>query len=183
MEALCPIDRGTLDGQGACVPDICDREINNILAYIYHGKDARITLILDCCFAGGITEALLNGDVRTAHSLPPGSFVRMLNSAKERTEDWHGYRDVWCAEKWTHENMNPYTVLGACEDYQFARECEDGGGYSGVFTRALVKALTSSPLQKEATYYNLIHLLTALLRRNIQHPMLAGDRVRERLWL
>ncbi|KAK0457620.1 peptidase C14, caspase domain-containing protein, partial [Armillaria novae-zelandiae] len=57
IEALCPIDRrGTPDGQDACVPDISDREINNILAYIYHRKDARITLVLDCCHAGGATK-------------------------------------------------------------------------------------------------------------------------------
>ncbi|KAK0183538.1 hypothetical protein F5146DRAFT_891256, partial [Armillaria mellea] len=56
-----------------CHPNryISDREINNILAHIYHAKDARITIILDCCHAGGATKAPLNGFVRTAHSLPP----------------------------------------------------------------------------------------------------------------
>ncbi|KAK0217304.1 hypothetical protein IW262DRAFT_1252331, partial [Armillaria fumosa] len=120
IEALCPIDRGAPDGQDTCVPDISDREINNILAHIYHGKDARITVILDCCHAGGATKAPLNGSMRTAHSLPPRSFVRMLDSAKERMGDWHGYRDVW-AKEWIPV-MDSHIALAACKDYQFAKE-------------------------------------------------------------
>ncbi len=178
IEALCPIDRGTPDRQGACVPDISDREMNNILTHIYRAKDARITIMLDCCHAGGTTKAPLNGFVRTAHSLPPASFVRMLNSAKERMGDWHGYRDVW-ADDWIPD-MDSHVALAACKDHQFAKEWPDMNGYSGVFTRALVKALTSDSLKEEATY---IDLLEALPIYNDQTPVLSGKRVLERLWL
>ncbi|PBK65060.1 hypothetical protein ARMSODRAFT_1022494 [Armillaria solidipes] len=179
IEALCPIDRGTPDGQGACIPDISDREINNIVTYIYRAKDARITIILDCCHAGGSTRAPLNGDVRTAHSLPhEESFVRMLNSAKERMGDWHGYRDVW-EDKWIPD-MDSHIVLAACKDYQFAKEWPDRNGYSGVFTRALVKVLRSDSLTEEATYVDVIESLPIF---SGQTPVLAGKRVQERLWL
>ncbi|KAK0470727.1 caspase domain-containing protein [Armillaria novae-zelandiae] len=178
IEALCPIDRGAPDGQGACVPDISDREINNILTHIYHGKDARITVILDCCHAGGATKEPLNGPVRAAQSLPSRSFVRMLDSAKERMGDWHGYRDVW-AEEWIPD-MDSHIVLAACKAYQYAKERPHNDGYSGVFTQALVRVLTSGSLKKEATY---IDLLKALPMYNDQTPVLDGNRVSECLWL
>ncbi|KAK0474338.1 caspase domain-containing protein [Armillaria luteobubalina] len=178
IEALCPIDRGAPDGQDACIPDISDREINNILAHIHHEKGARITMILDCCHAGGTTKAPLNESVRTAHSLPPGSFVRMLNSAKERMGDWDGYRDVW-AEEW-NPVMDSHVAFAACKDHEFAKEWPHKDGYSGVFTLALVKVLTSDSLEKEAKYIDLLEALPIL---NNQTPVLAGKRVWERLWL
>ncbi|PBK84594.1 hypothetical protein ARMGADRAFT_1067350 [Armillaria gallica] len=178
IEALCPIDRGIPDAQGTCIPDISDREINNILTHIYYAKDARITVILDCCHGGGTTRAPLSGHARTAESLPYGSFVRMLNSAKDRMGDWHGYRDVW-AEDWT-PNMDSHVVLAACKDYEFAREWKDENGYSGVFTQALVKALKSGSLKKETTYFDLLQELPTL---SGQTPLLAGKRAHERLWL
>lgn len=178
IEALCPIDRGTPDAQGTCIPDISDREINNILTHIHLAKDARITLILDCCHGGGATRAPLNGYARTAEPLPYGSFVRMLNSAKERMGNWNGYQDVW-AEDWI-PNTDSHVVLAACKDYELAREWKDENGYSGVFTQALVKALKSSSLKKEATYFDLLQELPIL---SGQTPLLAGKRAHERLWL
>ncbi len=32
IEALCPVDRRTASATGLCIPDISDRELNNILA-------------------------------------------------------------------------------------------------------------------------------------------------------
>ncbi|KAK0472116.1 peptidase C14, caspase domain-containing protein, partial [Armillaria luteobubalina] len=176
-EALCPIDRGIPDAQGTGIPDISDREINNILTHIYDAKDARITVILDCCHGGGITRAPFSGSARTTESLPYGSFIRMLDSAKERMGDWHGYRDVW-AEDWI-PNMASHVVLAACKDYEFAKEWKDENGYSGVFTKALVNALKAGSFENEATYFN---LLAALPIVNGQTPVLAGNRVHERLW-
>ncbi|KAK0476231.1 caspase domain-containing protein [Armillaria luteobubalina] len=133
IEALCPIDRDTPDTQGTGIPDISDREINNILTHIYDAKDARITVILDCCHGGGTTRAPFSGTARTTESLPYGSFIRMLDAAKERMGDWDGYRDVW-AEDWI-PNMDSHVVLAACKDYQFAREWKDKNGYSGCSPR------------------------------------------------
>ncbi|KAK0441712.1 uncharacterized protein EV420DRAFT_1223024, partial [Desarmillaria tabescens] len=56
VEALCPMDRNTLDSSGTFVPDITDCEINTILSQISHTKGHRITFILDCCHAGSVTR-------------------------------------------------------------------------------------------------------------------------------
>ncbi|KAK0224027.1 peptidase C14, caspase domain-containing protein, partial [Armillaria fumosa] len=56
VEALCPMDRNTLDSSGALIPDITDRELNTILAQIARTKGNRITFILDCCHAGSVTR-------------------------------------------------------------------------------------------------------------------------------
>ncbi|KAK0451926.1 peptidase C14, caspase domain-containing protein, partial [Armillaria borealis] len=56
VEALCPIDRNTIDSNGVPIPDISDRELNTILSILSHTKGHRITVILDCCHAGSITR-------------------------------------------------------------------------------------------------------------------------------
>ncbi|KAK0498938.1 hypothetical protein EDD18DRAFT_1055009, partial [Armillaria luteobubalina] len=48
VEALCPMDRNTIDSSGALIPDITDRELNTILAQIASMKGSQITFILDC---------------------------------------------------------------------------------------------------------------------------------------
>ncbi|KAK0217294.1 hypothetical protein IW262DRAFT_1320023, partial [Armillaria fumosa] len=49
IEALCPVNRTAgSDSSIRCIPDISDREINNILAEISRAKGNHITLILDC---------------------------------------------------------------------------------------------------------------------------------------
>ncbi|KAK0209409.1 peptidase C14, caspase domain-containing protein [Armillaria fumosa] len=51
IEAICPFDRG-FNRNGMLVPDISDREIHSILSLISNAKGHRITVILDCCYAG-----------------------------------------------------------------------------------------------------------------------------------
>ncbi|SJL18007.1 uncharacterized protein ARMOST_21578 [Armillaria ostoyae] len=179
IEALCPIDRDTLDDKGVPIPDISDREINNILTKVYQATEAHITVILDCCHAGGATKApLLEGNARVARSLGYESFVRMLNSAQESMGDWSGYRDVW-EKKWCPD-MGSHVVLAACQDYQFAKEIQyGGGGYKGIFTAGLVKTLTSGSLREGSTYVDLIE---ALPQWESQTPVVAGKRKTERIW-
>ncbi len=45
VEALCPMDRDTLDSSGAIIPDITDRELNAILKQVSYAKGNRITFI------------------------------------------------------------------------------------------------------------------------------------------
>ncbi|KAK0498945.1 caspase domain-containing protein, partial [Armillaria luteobubalina] len=61
VEALCPVDRNTIDSSGVLIPDITDRELNTILAQISRIKGNRITFILDCCHAGSVTRTLSPG--------------------------------------------------------------------------------------------------------------------------
>ncbi|KAK0209637.1 hypothetical protein IW262DRAFT_1528429, partial [Armillaria fumosa] len=48
IEALCPIDRDTLDSHGRCVPDISDQELNALFTEISRIKGHKITFIADC---------------------------------------------------------------------------------------------------------------------------------------
>ncbi|KAK0430362.1 peptidase C14, caspase domain-containing protein, partial [Armillaria borealis] len=52
IEAICPIDRDTIDSSGLRVPDISDREINSIFQQISHSNGHRITFFLDACHSG-----------------------------------------------------------------------------------------------------------------------------------
>ncbi|KAK0476309.1 peptidase C14, caspase domain-containing protein, partial [Armillaria novae-zelandiae] len=58
VEMICPVDRGrdTADPLSTFskIPDISDRELNVILKEISKAKGNRITLIIDCCHAGGV---------------------------------------------------------------------------------------------------------------------------------
>ncbi|KAJ6622336.1 caspase domain-containing protein [Mycena sp. CBHHK59/15] len=74
IEALCPVDRGTLDDRDRdrSIPDISDRELNHILSDIRRAKGDRITVILDCCYAAGVTRRAGVGAVRNAGPLTRG---------------------------------------------------------------------------------------------------------------
>ncbi|SJL18008.1 uncharacterized protein ARMOST_21579 [Armillaria ostoyae] len=171
IEALCPIDRGTLN-----IPDISDREMNNILREIYRATGAYITVILDCCHSVGATRAP-SRDVRTVHSLGDAYFRRMLDSAKEDMGRSDNYQDVW-SDQWVPDT-DSHVVLAACQDYEYAKEWKSQRRYSRVFTEALLKALQSNSLGKEATYVDLIN---ALPKISGQNPILAGKRILEPLW-
>lgn len=74
IETLCPVDRSA-SATDLCIPDISDRELNNILAEISRAKGNHITLILDCCHSSGVSrdpnESL--NVARRAPSLPATS--------------------------------------------------------------------------------------------------------------
>ncbi|KAG7443926.1 uncharacterized protein BT62DRAFT_971744 [Guyanagaster necrorhizus] len=92
IEALCPMDRNTRDTNGTVIPDISDREINAILFQICRIKGNRITLILDCCHSGGITQDLSGPGVRTV--LPLASLEDMLIAADESLKCFPRYKSV-----------------------------------------------------------------------------------------
>ncbi|PBK92297.1 hypothetical protein ARMGADRAFT_1081075 [Armillaria gallica] len=56
VKAFCPIDHDTLDSNDDPVPDISDWELNTILSVLSCAKGHRITVLLDCCYAGSITR-------------------------------------------------------------------------------------------------------------------------------
>ncbi|KAF9017710.1 hypothetical protein BDP27DRAFT_207937 [Rhodocollybia butyracea] len=56
IEAVCPVDRNTPKSRTTIV-DISDREINVILGEIAKKRCENITVILDCCYAGGGTRS------------------------------------------------------------------------------------------------------------------------------
>ncbi|KAK0476016.1 peptidase C14, caspase domain-containing protein, partial [Armillaria novae-zelandiae] len=50
IEAVCPMDRDTLNADGRRVPDISDRELNALLTQISRAKGHKITFFADCCY-------------------------------------------------------------------------------------------------------------------------------------
>ncbi|KAK0437405.1 peptidase C14, caspase domain-containing protein, partial [Armillaria borealis] len=55
VEAFCPIDHSS-GAKSVPIQDISDRELNSILTQISRAKGHRITVILDCCHAGGVSR-------------------------------------------------------------------------------------------------------------------------------
>ncbi len=175
IEALCPIDRNDING--STVPDISDREINTILSEISRTKGHNITFILDCCHSSGLTRAVQGKEgVRAIMPLPSGSIQDMFNAADKNLGDLPGYESVSRAD-WD-PNMDSHVVLAACKEYEFAREVKGKGGYSGVFTQALISALKSADY-KSMDY---IGLLQALPRNTDQTPVVAGTHKDAKLW-
>lgn len=177
IEAICPIDRDTVDASGLRVPDISDREINAIFQQVSCSKSHRITLILDCCHSGRHTRHFPEAGTRTIPPLPRASLRRMLHMADENLSSYPSYQSV-SARDW-RPDMSSHVVLAACKPYQTAKEEESDAGYNGAFTYALIGTLRSGNLPKEATY---VEVLFSLPRRCGQTPVIAGKHKRERLW-
>ncbi|KAK0501833.1 caspase domain-containing protein [Armillaria luteobubalina] len=175
IEALCPLDRNTLDANGTLVPDISDREINTILSQISRFKGRRITLILDCCHSGGMTRGLPEPGVRTVPPLT--SLEDMLLIADEGLKGLPHYKSI-LAQDW-RPDMDSHVVLAACREYEFAKEKRGKVGFNGVFTENLIQTLKSGHLGEGATY---VDLAQALPRSRHQTPIVAGKNKYARLW-
>ncbi|KAK0438732.1 uncharacterized protein EV420DRAFT_1753140 [Desarmillaria tabescens] len=171
VEVFCPIDRGIIGDKGASIPNISEREINNILHIIHLYTGAHVTFIVDCKYDFGVP------DIGNRTAIPLGdSGVRMFNSAKERIGDWYGYRDVW-ADTWNYD-IDSHTILGAGGRREVATECQYPNRFGGAFTQALVKMLKSGSLNEEATYVDLSNALPRL------YPTLGGAGISKRLsWI
>ncbi|KAK0447081.1 caspase domain-containing protein [Armillaria borealis] len=180
VEALCPVDRKTIDSSGRLIPDITDRELNTILAQISRTKGHRITFILDCCHAGSVTRTSSPG-VRTVPPLEHVSLKNMLLAAEDSLRDLPGYRSVF-ADDWVPD-MDSHVILAACMGNEVAKAkwVRKMGAevWGGVFTNLLVKTLRSGVLGEGATY---VDLIKALPRLHFQTPIVAGGHENTRLW-
>ncbi|KAK0475408.1 caspase domain-containing protein [Armillaria novae-zelandiae] len=181
IETLCPIDRDIMDDNGRPIPDISDREFNVILSRIAEAKGQRITVILDCCHAGGASRTMREPGSRSA---PKGASAlhEMLLAGESYLKDHPGYRSI-LEEEW-NPDMESHVLLAACKDYQFAKEKakrEDGRvvGYIGVFTEALVHVLQSGNCVEKTTYVDIIRAAGAL---RYQTPVVFGTRKNARIW-
>ncbi|KAK0467507.1 hypothetical protein IW261DRAFT_1519662 [Armillaria novae-zelandiae] len=183
IETLSPIDRDTPDEDGKHVPDISDREFNTILFLISQAKGHRITVILDCCHAGGVSRSLPEPGVRTSPTMMRATLQDMLVAGENVLKHYPGYHSI-LAKDWLPD-MTTHVVLAACEDYQYAKakkvRRQDGTvvGYIGIFTDSLVRALRSGHWRKETTY---VDLLRCLDKTSSQTPVVAGEHKGARLW-
>ncbi|KAK0227215.1 hypothetical protein EDD85DRAFT_776991, partial [Armillaria nabsnona] len=178
IEALCPIDRNTIDSSGSRVPDISDREINAILTEISRAKGHHITCILDCCHSGGITRgAGVPGTVRAISPLSSVAFMAMFRIANKTLDSLPRAHSLW-TPGW-HADMKSHVILAACKAHEFAKEDVKDSRYHSVFTYALVKALKSGYWKAGTTYVDLVGAVPHYLH---QTPIVAGENKHEWLW-
>ncbi|KAJ6594966.1 hypothetical protein B0H10DRAFT_2090344, partial [Mycena sp. CBHHK59/15] len=173
IEALCPVDRGTLDDRDRdhAIPDISDRELNHILSDIRRAKGDRITVILDCCYAAGVTRRAGVGVRNT----------RPLTSGLDLMFKFAGFPSI-SAPDW-EPDMSSHVVLAACTENQEAAELErHDGTYQGVFTHSLIGILQHNG---SLSYRELIDSVTLALPEElkyVQTPVVAGDKKESLLW-
>jgi hypothetical protein len=181
IEALCPIDRGTKDATGNIIPDISDREINIILQEISLLRSRNITVILDCCYAGGATRSPTIEPIK--EPLPPlelglklmleaaDSDPRRVSATKAFTEGWEA-------------DMSNHVVLASCQNHEIAHEwCDQKlNRTQGLFSKKVLEVLKSKE-SMSATYVDVINAVGPLGRgRRQQTPVAAGARRGCRLW-
>lgn len=201
IEALCPVDRGKF------VPDISDRELNNILNAIQKEREVNIAVVLDCCHSGGaIRVPDAAGDLWATRYVDPlmyrldtpGSDLEtMLLTGDEdtrRREDTPLINDAaWMGDI---ENL---VLLAASQDFQVTAEGNfevpvvliPGVSQSspsqqhslkpcGRFTSALLNVLVSGSIGQVKTFEGVMESVGEFGDKQV--PVLLGGRKTSTLW-
>ncbi|KAK0191742.1 caspase domain-containing protein [Armillaria mellea] len=177
IEALCPIDRDTMDSDGRWIPDISDRELNVLLTQISRTKGYHITFIKDCCHAISFDRTSRDSEIRTTRPTFHSDVNYMLHVADQRLGDLPGYQSVLSGD-WKPDTSS-HVLLAACRDYQYATETAGKGGYNGIFTKTLIGMLKSDVWREGVTYIEVTHLLN---QSYSQTPIVAGDHIYDPIW-
>lgn len=194
VEVLCPMDRG------GGIFDITDREFNVILSLIRLAKGPRITVILDCCHAGGTTRQMpLRGawtwNPHFVDPLSEASLGDMLIEADQRLHFVTGYKDLPGVSVLREDfvpDMASHVVLAACEDFQLAGEAkinDKSKNCNGVFTWSLLDILNGGTPKEGWTYISLKETVRTRMasliisgERVTQSPVVAGKNKDHPLW-
>ncbi|TFY76915.1 hypothetical protein EWM64_g7097 [Hericium alpestre] len=186
IDAICPADRGLKNSKKSCPKtlDISDRELNFIFSEVRDAKAAKVTLIMDCSFAhasniGGPKSAAVTtgtSDTRAAPPLQDATKHMLLaadNDHRRRSKTLRAHGESWKADE-------ALIVMAACSSGEQAREriFEDDKTTTGVFTRALVSALTSH--RNETISYERLRELVSPLEG--QTPVVTGARSNAAVW-
>lgn len=160
IEAISPVDRNTLkynsDGPDEMIVDISDREINVILGEIAKKRCDNITVILDCCHAGGgirhtsrAFDSLQLGDKEcfTARHCPPiplGDTIQRMFRAADNVGHLSPDRPCTASPNF-RANMKSHVLIAAAKDYEEALEYTDRttGVTQGYFTSRFLSTLRS----------------------------------------
>ena len=122
IEAICPVNRGD------SIPDISERELNSILSELRAAKAPNITIILDCCHAGGAVRSFKGSDTNTIRFIPPIrsgdtlDLMRMFEAADRNPRRSPNpnvpniFSDLWMPD------LSSFVLLAACQDFQYAEE-------------------------------------------------------------
>ena len=120
IEAICPIDRGD------STPDIIERELNSILSELRAAKGPKITVILDCCHAGGAVRSLNDGsDTNATRFIAPIwsdslGLMKMFEAADSNPRRSPNVQNIF-SELWTPD-LSSFVLLAACQNFQYAQE-------------------------------------------------------------
>jgi hypothetical protein len=177
-EALVPFDAGA-PGGGL----LRDVELNKMLQGLA-SVGLRVTLILDCCHAGGVTRDLRRGRVRGLGNLPMQPGASPLGPWLELAALLPGplgeqgpstLRHLEGASGWFPQPEG-CVLLAACLPTEYARECAgEDGRWSGALTHFFLEA--AGDLGPRPTYRWLHHRLLGRIRGRFerQTPVLEGD--------
>ncbi|PBK60331.1 hypothetical protein ARMSODRAFT_982425 [Armillaria solidipes] len=175
VEALCPVDRNTLDISGKFITDITDRELNAILVHISRMKENQITFILDCCHMGSVTRTISQG-MQTVPLLKGLSLKDMLLAADNALRNLSGPVFVSIVTEDWKPDIDSHVIMAACMENEVAkaRQVKKEGMevWRGIFTNLLLNTLRSGVLKDRATYVDLINALPQLCS---QTPVTVGS--------
>ncbi len=178
VEALCPMDRDTLDSSGAIIPDITDTGAQcypqaNFLRerkpnHVHPGLLSR-------------RQCYSNIESRSPNCSPAGACLAQ-GYAPHRGEALRGLpgdRSMF-VEDWVADT-DSHVIVAACRGNEVAKGQRVKGTevWGGVFTNLLINTLRSGALGVGATYEDLIK---ALPRLSFQTPIVAGGHENTRLW-
>ncbi len=178
VEALCPLDRDTLDAEGRYVPDISDRELDTLFTEISRVKGYKVTFIADCCYARSFPRTP-DKEMRSIHHTTRSDVNDMLRAGHEKLEHFPSYQSI-LSDDWKPDRCS-HVCLAACRDHQTARETLESGEYGGIFTKKLLRILKSDDWKKETTYVGL-GLACLLNQSDAQTPVIAGVHRYQRVW-
>jgi hypothetical protein len=178
-EALVPCNIG--DEKARYLRDV---EIGYLLKTMVE-QGLLVTIVLDCCHAGGATRAARdNSDIAIRSIETIDTTVRPTDSAVASAQQLSAYwqaltrkgtRGFEISSGWLPE-VEGYVLLAACRDFERAREQRQSEGqHNGVFTSCLLEAMWQMPSQ--STYRMLYHRVRAQVHSRFaqQTPQLEGE--------
>lgn len=162
------------DSRRPGIPDLADKELNELIGAVA-ARGPHVLVVLDCCYSGGGTRdpATLPTDVRARLAPPVGepravaTYLPGVRQAMATTA-----RDSGSAAADAAIGDAPrHVALSACESSQLSLELPIGGGYRGVFSAMLQRALAA--LGPGTTYRDLLGAASAGVRDRVsgQHPV------------
>ncbi|KZT02246.1 uncharacterized protein LAESUDRAFT_752282 [Laetiporus sulphureus 93-53] len=167
LEAILPSDRGMSEDMSTSdiITDISDREIQLFLSELRDIKGENITVVMDCCFSPGISQA---DGVRSrfAPALPGCARSMLLAAEDNPRKRWPDGRAL--DGRWIPDPSS-YVAILACHDSEIAEDTAEGG----AFTKALLQTLENAPIYN-MTYTDLNRRLIEMGQELHQTPFVTG---------
>ncbi len=182
IQAMCPIDRDTMNADGSWIPDISDRELNTLFAQIVYakGSDLKITLINGCNVGSASQGPCLESEIPTMSPTFHSDAKDMLHAAHAGLQHLPRYRSVLSPDWRPDIGFHCVIVtVAASRDCQIAKDSGGGNGWRKDFTGRLGDVLTSNELKTETTY---TEPNSRLIRTPVHTPVAYGNPQNKPLW-